>query len=102
MSHLSSLEQELALRSDQVAALVQAFDSPPTLLRRLAHNARFEADANKLASAVFSAPDSDGLAGDAVAPGHSSAICTLSSAHLTRAHTAIAPLLTAVPIDPFA
>eukprot|EP00965_Chrysotila_dentata_P102799 3394183-Pleurochrysis_carterae.AAC.1 len=99
---MSSLEQELALRSDQVAALVQAFDALTIVIRRLADSARLEADANKSASAASSAPDSAGLAGDAMAPGHSSAIRTLSSAHFTCAHAAIAPLLTAVPIDPFA
>ena len=102
LARLSSLEQELSLRSDQVAALVQSFDSPAAVIRRLAESARLEADASKSASSGPSAPDSDGLTGDSVAPGHSSAIRALSSAQFTRAHAAIAPLLASVPIDPFA
>eukprot|EP00965_Chrysotila_dentata_P059526 1975232-Pleurochrysis_carterae.AAC.2 len=99
LARLSSLEQELALRSDEVAALVQAPNSPITVIRRLADSARLEADASISAA---SAPDSDGLAKESVALGHSVAIDALSSAHFTRTHVAIAPLLTAVPIDPFA
>eukprot|EP00965_Chrysotila_dentata_P257827 6213018-Pleurochrysis_carterae.AAC.1 len=64
LARLSSLEQELSLRSDQVAALVQVFDSPTTVICRLADSARLEADASKSASSVPSAPDSDGLAGE--------------------------------------
>eukprot|EP00965_Chrysotila_dentata_P197385 6178159-Pleurochrysis_carterae.AAC.3 len=47
LARLSSLEQELTLRSDQVAALVQTLDSPAAVIRRLADSARLEADANK-------------------------------------------------------
>eukprot|EP00965_Chrysotila_dentata_P135314 4474137-Pleurochrysis_carterae.AAC.1 len=61
-------DDELALRSDQVAALVQTFDLPTTVIRRLADSTRLETDASKLASSVPSARDSDGLAGKSVAP----------------------------------
>eukprot|EP00965_Chrysotila_dentata_P214523 6188236-Pleurochrysis_carterae.AAC.1 len=80
---MSSLEQELTLRSEQVAALVQTLDSPAAVISSFADSARLEADANKSAASISSAADQHGLVADSVAPGHSSAVRALSSASFT-------------------